>query len=301
MIDNSRQNPGYPEIIVESTPTMTDPFLITGPAVISFSGGRTSGYMLWRTLQAHGGMLPDDVVVCFANTGREMPATLDFVRDCGAYWSVPIVWLEFCHGYAPGHTRRHRWAEVVSHNSASRNGEPFDRLLESKGIVPDRARRFCTTELKVLTIERYLRAALGWTAWQNVIGFRCDESARIENKRAQEEAEPGRFWSSFPLADAGVTELDVRRFWRTQPFDLRLDSDGDGGNCDGCFMFSAARIGRMFRKYPERMAWWAEKEAALGTKTMRPGQSYADIRDVALNQGVLAWDDASPCHESCGA
>jgi len=47
-------------------------FLITGPAVISFSGGRTSAYMLWRILQAHGGILPDDVVVCFANTGREM-------------------------------------------------------------------------------------------------------------------------------------------------------------------------------------------------------------------------------------
>ncbi len=63
---------------------MLDPFLISGPAVISFSGGRTSAYMLWRILRAHGGALPDDVVVCFANTGREMSATLDFVRECGA-------------------------------------------------------------------------------------------------------------------------------------------------------------------------------------------------------------------------
>lgn len=282
------------------TQIKVDPFYITGPALVSVSGGRTSGKMLHSILQAHGGTLPDDVVACFANTGREMPATLDFVRDMQASWNVPIVWLEFRHGYAPEAKRRHRWAEVVSHNSASRNGEPFDMLLESKKIVPDRSRRFCTEELKVLTIQRYLRDELGWTTWQNVVGFRADESVRIENKRAAEEAEPGRFWSTFPLANAGVTELDVRRFWRDQPFDLRLDKDGDGGNCDGCFMFSAERIGRMFRKYPERMAWWAEKEAALGTKTMRPGQSYADIKDIALNQGVLAWDDASPCHESCG-
>lgn len=60
---------------------MSDPFRITGPAIISVSGGRTSAYMLWRILQAHGGTLPSDVHAAFANTGREMPATLDFVQD----------------------------------------------------------------------------------------------------------------------------------------------------------------------------------------------------------------------------
>ena len=48
-----------------------DPFRIDGPTCISFSGGRTSAYMLWRVLQSHGGKLPADAVVCFANTGEE--------------------------------------------------------------------------------------------------------------------------------------------------------------------------------------------------------------------------------------
>ena len=279
---------------------MADPFLITGPAVISFSGGRTSGYMLWRILQAHGGTLPPDVVVCFANTGREMPATLDFVRDCGAAWNVPIVWLEFRHGYAKdGDFRRKRWAESVSHNSASRDGRPFEMLLESKKIVPDRERRTCSEQLKVLTIERHLRS-MGWQQWANVIGYRADEGSRIDEKRERERANPSRFTSIFPLADAGVQKMDVLRFWRAQPFDLVLDADGDGGNCDGCFMFSSDRLGRMFRKYPERMDWWVRQEARWGTKTMAPGRSYASVREVALRQGVLAWDDASPCNDVCG-
>lgn len=255
--------------------------------------------MLYRIIEAHGGTLPDDVVVTFANTGREMPETLDFIRDMSAHWNVNIVWLEYAHGYKEGAKRRHRWAEVVNHNSASRAGEPFDALLDSKRIVPDRSRRFCTEELKVNTIIRYLKS-LGWIHWTNVVGFRADESARIENKIANETANPGVFDSVFPLATDGVQEMDIMQFWKAQPFDLKLDKDGDGGNCDGCFMFSAERIGRMFRKYPDRMAWWPEKEKRWGKKTMRPEQSYAQIRDIAINQGVLPWDDASPCHESCG-
>lgn len=53
---------------------MRDPFKIDQPTCISFSGGRTSVYMLWRVLQANAG-LPADTVVCLANTGKEVEAT----------------------------------------------------------------------------------------------------------------------------------------------------------------------------------------------------------------------------------
>ena len=55
--------------------TNGDVYKIEGPACISFSGGRTSAYMLYKILQAWSGKLPDDVVVCFANTGKEMEET----------------------------------------------------------------------------------------------------------------------------------------------------------------------------------------------------------------------------------
>jgi len=56
-----------------------NPYLITEPTCISFSGGRTSAYMLYQVLQAHGGTMPDDGIVCFANTGKEEEATLDAI------------------------------------------------------------------------------------------------------------------------------------------------------------------------------------------------------------------------------
>lgn len=274
---------------------MIDPFAITGPAIISVSGGRTSGMMLHRVLRAHGGTLPPDVHAVFANTGREMPATLDFVRDISAAWNVLIVWLEYRHEPRRPHT------VVVSHNSASREGEPFDALLRAKKIVPDPTRRFCTEELKVLTIKRWAHAELGWRRWSNIVGLRADESVRLDRRREKEASAnwtaPWR--SAFPLADAGVTVMDVLRFWRAQPFDLRLYDKAEG-NCDGCFMKSSFQLGEMFRRHPERMTWWPQKEAERGTKTMVNGRSYESIRRLAMDQGVLPWDDAQPCDEGCG-
>ena len=71
-----------------------NPYFTKGATCLSFSGGRTSAYMLYKTLEAHDGVLPEETFVAFANTGMEHPATLDFVRDCGEQWGVDIVWLE---------------------------------------------------------------------------------------------------------------------------------------------------------------------------------------------------------------
>ena len=69
-------------------------YKLTEPSCISFSGGRTSAYMLWRFIDANDG-LPDDCIVTFANTGKEMNQTLNFVKDCEEYWDIPIVWLQY--------------------------------------------------------------------------------------------------------------------------------------------------------------------------------------------------------------
>ncbi|MEY4953486.1 MAG: hypothetical protein RL299_1910, partial [Pseudomonadota bacterium] len=53
-----------------------------GNVQISFSGGRTSAYMLHHIAEANGG-IPDRAQVVFTNTGREMPQTLDFVAEVG--------------------------------------------------------------------------------------------------------------------------------------------------------------------------------------------------------------------------
>ena len=105
---------------------MNDPFKIIEPTCISFSGGRTSAYLLWRVLESNNG-LPEEAVVCFANTGKEDEATLQFVKDCQDNWGVPITWLEY-QIEDPGY-------KVVTFETASRNGEPFEGLIKKKYAI----------------------------------------------------------------------------------------------------------------------------------------------------------------------
>ena len=72
-----------------------NPYLIEGPALISFSGGRTSGYMLHEIIRAHSGKLPANVIPCFANTGKERHETLRFVHDCDDYFGNRVRWVEW--------------------------------------------------------------------------------------------------------------------------------------------------------------------------------------------------------------
>ena len=259
---------------------MSDPFKIDSPTCISFSGGRTSAYMLWRVLQSNGG-LPEEAVVCFANTGKEDEATLRFVRDCAVNWNVPIVWLEY--------------AEVdftiVTFETASRNGEPFEALIRKRNYLPNPVTRFCTSELKIRPIGRYL-LSLGMAETKteaenmSMIGMRADEqrrAAKIEDK------------SRIPLVTAGITKEDVGAFWRSQTFDLGLPNNNGvtmHGNCDLCFLKGGAQILSLIAEKPERAVWWAKIEAlalALASKpsgahfrTDRP--SYAQMLKFSQEQ-----------------
>lgn len=267
---------------------MRDPFKIEGPALISFSGGRTSAYMLYRIIQAWGGTLPDDVKVTFANTGKEMPETLDFVRDCGERWGAEIVWLERQEGE---HGKRFK---IVSHEEASRNGEPYKALIDARGFLPNPVTRFCTTELKIRVMRDYARS-LGWDRWSNIIGLRADEAHRVARMKNSREA-----WENVtPLAAAGVTKREVGAFWLAQNWDLRLPTiDGTTplGNCDLCFLKSAATIMGIMRTRPDLARWWAEAEARaskpLGALFRKDRPSYAAMLDAVQRQQDFNFGDA---------
>lgn len=260
-----------------------NPYLIQGPALISFSGGRTSAYMLYQILQSHGGTLPDDVHVTFANTGKEREETLRFVHDCATHWGVNVRWLEW-RGRRKSIPLTERFEEV-GYNSASRAGEPFKAMVADRQYTPNALARFCTEELKVNVLSCFMQS-LGYTNWTNVIGLRADEMLRVF-KQCEKNAEGKSPWQTkMPMVEAKARRPDVLAFWKEQPFDLMTED----GNCDMCMLKGKKRLMHNIRKEPERARDWIEMEH-LGKGNFNKGFSYTDLVLAVQSSPLLPLEE----------
>jgi 3'-phosphoadenosine 5'-phosphosulfate sulfotransferase (PAPS reductase)/FAD synthetase len=244
--------------------------------------------MLKKVLEAGGGQLPDQAIVCFANTGKEEEATLKFVNDCSVNWGVKIHWIEYQDHEKPEHRYK-----IVNYETASRNGEPFEAIIRKRQYLPNPVTRFCTSELKIRTMACFLKhsglfddctkSELENASW---IGLRYDEgrrAAKIADKRR------------IPLFTAKVSVHDISDFWEKQSFNLELPTYKGrtlAGNCDLCFLKPANQVATLIAEKPERAIWWANMEAlalALASKPSgatfrkdRPG--YASMMQFADKQ-----------------
>lgn len=276
---------------------------IQGPALISFSGGRTSAYMLKMMLDAAGGAFAPDIHVTFANTGKEREETLRFVYECQERWGVPIHWLEW-------RTRRTKddegnvipfeaRFEEVGYNSASRDGRPFADLIRAKGYTPNAVTRFCTSELKVRVMKWFMQSR-GYDHWINVVGLRHDEAHRVAKSRAPNR---GRWTVALPLDDAKVSNREVRAFWREQDFDLQLLPFE--GNCDACFLKARPKLWEVERTRPGTLQWWSDMEVGPGKGRFVTEYSYADLmRDVRQQPDMFAgglFDSDPEMDAECGS
>ncbi|MCS8058036.1 hypothetical protein N0406_03375 [Pseudomonas aeruginosa] len=260
-----------------------NPYFIKGPAQIGVSAGRTSAYMLHRILLAHGGQLPAGVHPLFENTGKERLESLDFLHEIDQRWKAGITYLEWCREY--GQPADAPWFRVVDYKSASRQGEPFEMMLDYYAryrreekllppVLPNFSNNMCTAYLKIKVAEKYMRS-LGYEHWDSVAGIRYDEPRRYHRMMVQNEKSNGRFEYYTPLYLDGVTKEQVLEFWSQQPFDLGIDSDL--GNCDLCWKKSEDKIYRAIMEDPSRVLWWSSTEEKFGQVFRQDRPKYAHM------------------------
>lgn len=279
---------------------------------IAFSGGRTSGYMLWWLFNEWEKRDEWEKIVVFANTGKESEETLFFVDECSQEWNIPIIWVEAMHKDENGNTFSEKgWAvkhKIVTYETASRNGEPFEEMISVLGI-PRTTVPICSKQLKTFALDSYFRS-IGWKKYHTAIGIRFDELKRISPKR-------DKYRLFYPLAEVNpVTKKMVSEWWNKQSFDLKVHPDE--GNCDNCWKKDFPRLARNMVRNPKSFEWWREMEVKYGYfnpaninfpppySFFRTNKSTLDIKKMAeLSQAELKqltiFDKLDGCAESCEA
>lgn len=265
-----------------------NPYKFDEPICIAFSAGRSSAYMTEKIIDAG---LPEGSVIVFCNTGKEEEISLEFARDCSFRWGLPIVFLEYRSG-------DEKFA-VVTFETASRNGEPFEALIRKKNYLPNPVTRFCTSELKIRITSQYCKSiGLDIGEEESIVGFRYDEPRRVAKLKDKKRA---------PMYHAKVTKHDVVNYWKSQNFDLGLPSINGvtpNGNCDLCFLKSRYLNLSLVIQKPERADWWERMESFVrsdGVPTSadaavfradRP--SYAAMKKFSIDQlGMFDPDEES--------
>lgn len=290
---------------------MSSPYKIDGPAAIGFSGGRSSAYMVKHILDAHGGKLPADVHVGFQNTGKERQETLDFIHECDERWGLCVTWLEYHRVW--GQPKDQTAFRVVTYETASRNGEPFEMMLEyyrryretvkdAPPILPNPSNRMCTSFLKIRVSTQWMQS-LGYSEWDAIVGIRADEPRRHGKMMAANEARREKWQNVLPMYEAGVTQETVQQFWREQSFDLGIDSYL--GNCDLCFLKHENKIYRALQTDSFLADWWIAQEERTGQLFRKDRANYKQMQWVARQMGkqiplIPADDEDSLADCICG-
>jgi 3'-phosphoadenosine 5'-phosphosulfate sulfotransferase (PAPS reductase)/FAD synthetase len=202
---------------------------------LSFSGGRTSGYMTKMMLDNYSDQY--DFIVTFANTGLEHEKTLEFVNNCDKHFHFNTVWLEADVKHGEKKATEHR---IVTFDTASRGGEPYEEVVKKYGI-PNAHYRHCTRELKLHPMRSYLKSiGIQHRDIKTAVGIRIDETRRV-SKQAE------MYNIVYPLIDLLPTDKqDVLDWWSEQEFDL--DMEEYNSNCKLCFH---KRFGKLFNQLDE--------------------------------------------------
>lgn len=252
--------------------------------IVSFSGGRTSGFMCWF-LKNYMNHLYDFVFI-YANTGQEHEKTLEFVNKVDKYFNLNLIWVEAKVNEAGKGTTY----TLTNFENASRKGEPFEEVIKKYGL-PNKYFIHCTRELKLSPIHKWAKDN-GYKDARQALGIRYDEFRRVKNDKNY----------IFPLATfAKITKEDVLNFWKEQPFDLDLPEHL--GNCLFCYKKSDKKLWKVAQEMPEAFDFIKEMETKYG----RPGffifRHNRNVDNILNNDGYPEGYNMSTldeCGEECG-
>lgn len=271
--------------------------------VVSFSGGRTSAYLVWLMVNLFPYL---NTKFIFCDTGAEHPKTYEFIKRLVKEWGVDLVCLRPV--INPELNIGPTW-ERIDVSELKFDLTVMKKLMNKHGNFTI-GRPHCTERLKTVVSDKYCDETFGKKNWIKWLGMRIDEPRRLKIKKQMHY-----------LADISDFEKpDVLSWWKKQPFDLEIPEHL--GNCVFCVKKNKWKLVLAARDEPELFEEWSaavedeenvrlmpSDEHGIGRiyrEWLSPSMLIASTSDVPtehirerIYKGKM--DDANSCSESCEA
>ena len=244
--------------------------------VVSVSGGLSSEYMSKFLIDKKSDEY--NLVHVVMNTGQEHEKTLEFIDKCDKEFGQNLIWIEAVVHHGKRKSSSHK---VVTFETASRNGAPFEEVIKKYGIS-NMDYPHCNRELKLRPFDSLMRE-LNLKGSLRAIGIRADEIDRMSS-RAKEDG------IIYPLIGWNpTTKAEVRHWWKDQEFDLGIPEHL--GNCVTCWKKSKRKLMTIAKHEPERFDFFdrMEKEYSL-----RGAHMYKEESDILDSSGERIVVDRKP-------
>lgn len=267
------------------------------PQVVSFSGGRTSAYLVY--LMEHRRKDGEDIHYVYMDTGAEHPKTYEFIRNIVKNWNIDLHCLRVIPDPEMGKASSY---EELSVDDIGPDLIPWKRMLNKYGH-PYVGGAFCTDRMKSVPFTKYCQERFGKENYHTWLGIRADEPNRLRDA-------PGFSY----LADISDFEKqDVLDWWEEQPFDLGIQEHL--GNCVFCIKKSMQKVALATMDEPELAAQFVDvlnKEIHTGRDpVMYRGNNtlkslialFSDTSrdELASRMTSMRQYDTGSCSESCEA
>lgn len=185
---------------------------------VSFSGGRTSAYLvaLFEELKKSHPEL--DVRYVFMNTGAEHPDTYRFIKDVVSYFKINLNCINVVYDPVLGGSNGY---ELVDISDIRPDRSIWEGMLKKYGS-PAVNIPFCTARMKTEPFDKFVKDDAKGAEFFVWLGIRQDEPSRLKP----------RLGYGYLANLSDVEKPDILRYWAKFDFDLKIPENL--GNCVFC-------------------------------------------------------------------
>lgn len=233
--------------------------------IIAISGGRSSAMMSYH-IQNSEKYKNYNKIFLFANTGMERLETIDFLKNIEKYWGIEITKIEGVYSKEMGVGISYK---IVDWEGLNMSANPFEMAIEHKNKgsydgLPNSSAPYCSSSMKTIPSQKFADDIFGKNNYQMAIGFRAEDMPK-RISWAEIKADNKRIFPLLTDFDKPITQMDLNRFFDSQPFKLGIHSKL--GNCELCWKKSNKNLIEAI-KYGTRFIDWVNNMETKYNNTM---------------------------------